>query len=141
MISPNQFKEFALPYIKEVCEKLLDMGYKHIWLHICGEHTSNLPYWAEIKVGNPGIISTPHEIDILKMAEYFPNDVIFGNLEPSLVAALTPDGVYEATRKIVEKGKTIKGGYIFSTGCELPPMAPIENVKAMSQAVEDYGWY
>jgi uroporphyrinogen decarboxylase len=141
LISPKQFEEFALPQLKEVADGLLGMGFKHIWVHICGDHNLNLPHWAKINFGDPGIISTPHEIPVEKMAEYFPNDIIFGNLEPAIVQIRTPDEVYEATREIVEAGKRLKQGFIFSQGCELPPMSPIENVKAMCQAVEDYGYY
>jgi uroporphyrinogen decarboxylase len=49
--------------------------------------------------------------------------------------------VYETTRKVVEEGKKCSGGYIFSPGCELPPMAPVENVMAVTRAVNDFGWY
>ena len=141
IISPKQFEDFVVPYTKELCDKVLDMGYKHIYVHICGEQNLNLPQWAKINFGDPGIIGTPHEIELEKMAEYFPDDVILGNLEPAIIQSGTVDEVYEATRAVVEKGKALKNGYIFCQGCELPPMAPVENVKAMQQAVEDYGWY
>jgi uroporphyrinogen decarboxylase len=52
-----------------------------------------------------------------------------------------PDEVYEATRKIVEEGKKIPGGFIFSPGCDLPPRSPVDNVRAMTRAVGDFGWY
>ncbi|MBW1768047.1 MAG: uroporphyrinogen-III decarboxylase, partial [Deltaproteobacteria bacterium] len=53
----------------------------------------------------------------------------------------TPEEVYEASRTVIEKGKKLPGGFIFSPGCEMPPMAPIENVRMMTKAVNDYGWY
>jgi uroporphyrinogen-III decarboxylase len=52
-----------------------------------------------------------------------------------------PEEVYEASRKVIEKGKNLPGGFIFSVGCELPPKASRENVMAMTEAVNDYGWY
>jgi uroporphyrinogen decarboxylase len=141
LISPNMFAEFVLPYIKEANEVFLDMGYKHLYAHICGEHNENMQYWAQIPMGDPGIVSIAQEVDLLKAAKYFPNDIILGNLEPAIIQVGTPDEVYEATKKNVEVGKTISGGYIFSPGCEMPPMAPVEAVKAMTQAVDDFGWY
>ena len=74
-------------------------------------------------------------------AKYFPNDIILGNLNPSIVQTGTPDEVYEATRKVVEEGKKLSGRFIFSTGCDIPPRSPVENVRMMTQAVKDYGWY
>lgn len=141
LISPKQFEEFALPILTEVAETVLSLGYKHIWCHICGNHEFNLPHWAKVNWGDPGIISCPHEHSLELMAEHFPNDVLFGNLEPRIVQVGTPDEVYEATREVVETGKRLKQGFIFSQGCELPPMSPLENVKAMCQAVEDHGYY
>jgi len=141
IISPAQFEQFVLPYNREISDNVLAMGYKHIFVHICGEQNLNLPHWAKMKFGDPGIISTPHEVDLKKMAEYFPNDIIFGNIEPKIIQVEKPDVVYEETRKVVEKGKSLSNGFIFSTGCEMPPLSPVENVKAMQQAVADYGCY
>lgn len=141
VISPERFEQFALPYFQEYAKKLLDMGYRHAWIHICGDHTRNLPHWAKAGFGDPGIYSIAHEMDIEEASKYFPNDIIFGNLEPAIIQTGSTDDVYNATREIIEKGKKIKSGFIFSEGCELPPMSPVENVKAMQQAVDDYGWY
>jgi uroporphyrinogen decarboxylase len=141
IISPKLFEQFALPYIKEVCEAVLAMGYKHIFVHICGEQNLNLPFWAQIPFGDPGIISIGHEVKLETAAEYFPNDIILGNLEPAIIQVKTPDEVYEAARQVIEEGKKIPGGYIFSPGCELPPRAPVENIRAITRALNDFGWY
>jgi uroporphyrinogen decarboxylase len=141
LISVDHFKEFALPYLKEINNAVLSMGYKHIFYHICGDQNKNLPYWAEVDFGNPGILSFGHEVELETAARFFPNHIMMGNLEPAIIQTQTPEKVYEATRKVVEQGKKIAGGYIFSTGCQLPPRSPIENVKMMVKAVNDFGWY
>jgi len=141
LISPKMFAEFAMPYIKEMNEMFLEMGYKHLYAHICGEHNENMPYWAQIPMGDPGIISIAQEVELAKAAESFPNDIILGNVNPSIIQEGTPEEVYKATKKNVEDGKKILGGYIFSPGCEMPPMAPIDNIKAITRAVEEFGWY
>jgi len=51
LISPKQFEEFDLPYIKELHEKMLGMGFKNIWCLISGDHNLNLPYWAQVPTG------------------------------------------------------------------------------------------
>jgi uroporphyrinogen decarboxylase len=141
VISPRYFSTFAMPYIIEVNRKLLDMGYKHLYAHICGEHNDNLPFWARIPQGNPGIISIAQEIELEKAAEFFPNDIILGNINPAIIQTGTPDEVYQAVKNNIETGKNISNGYVFSPGCELPPMAPVENIRAMNQAIFDFGWY
>ena len=139
--SPRTFETFNLPYRKEVHEKVLGMGYKTIFMHICGEQNKNLAYWAQIPMGNPGIVSFGHEVDLQKAAEYFPNEIVVGNLDPTIIQTATPKEVYKASKAIIEKGKKLPCGFIFAPGCELPPMAPVENVKALTKAVNDFGWY
>ena len=141
MISPKHFEQYVLPYTRELNEKILSLGYRHIFCHICGEQNLNLPFWAQIPFGNPGLLSFGHEVDIETAAEYFPDHVIMGNIEPAIIQFGTPEEVYQASRKIIEKGKNLPGGFIFALGCEMPTMAPVENVKMMTKAANDYGWY
>jgi uroporphyrinogen decarboxylase len=142
VISPKQFEEFTLPYLKELSEKLINMGYKHLYGHVCGEQNANLVHWAKIPFGDPGIVSIGHEVELEVAAEYFPNDIIMGNIEPAIIQMATPNKVYDKTADLVKRGKKLKAaGFIFSQGCELPPLSPIENIKAMTDAINDYGWY
>ena len=117
------------------------MGYKTILFHICGEHNGNLPYWSKVSMGDPGLISFGHEIDLETAANYFPNDIIVGNLEPNIIQAGTPEEVYKAAMRVIEKGKKLPCGFMFAPGCEMPPKAPVENVRMMTKAVNDFGWY
>lgn len=141
IISPKLFEQFVFPYLKDSHLKVLDMGYRHIYCHICGDHNMNLKHWAQVPMGDPGIISIGHEVELETAARYFPDDIILGNLEPSILQTGTPDEVYEATRRVVEKGKKLGGRYIFSLGCQFPPRASLDNARAMNRAIEDYGWY
>jgi uroporphyrinogen decarboxylase len=141
LISPKQFEEFVLPDIKEGQARLRALGVKSTYVHICGEQNANLPCWAQVDFGDPGIIGVGQEVSIEQAGEFFPKHIILGNLNPAIIQTGTPSQVYEATRQCVEAGKKLGGRYIFSPGCDLPPRAPLENVKMMCKAVEDHGWY
>lgn len=141
LISPKQFEEFVLPDVIKGQARLRELGYKTTYAHICGEHNRNLPHWAKVDFGNPGIIGVGPEIRLETAAEYFPNHIILGNLDPAIIQTGTPGEVYEAARRTVEAGKKIESGYIFSPGCDLPPRAPVENVRMLTKAVYDAGWY
>lgn len=141
IISPKQFQEFVLPYIKELHEQMLSMGIKHILCHICGEQNLNLPYWAQVPMGDPGIVSFGHEVDIDVASRYFPDDIIMGNVEPAVIQTGRPEQVYELTRMCIEKGRKHPGGFMLAPGCELPPKSPPYNVWTMIKAVSDFGWY
>ena len=141
IISPRHFEKFVLPSLKKYHKKVLDRGFKNIYCHICGEQNLNLPYWQQVPMGEPGIISIGHEMDLEKAAEYFPGQIILGNMQPSIMQTGSPDEVYKQVGKIIQKGKTLENGFVFSMGCQFPPRAKMENVKAMNHAVDDYGWY
>ncbi|MFC1919920.1 uroporphyrinogen decarboxylase family protein [Chloroflexota bacterium] len=141
IVSPKIFEAFCLPYIKELHEKVLAIGIKHILCHICGEQNLNLPYWEQIPFGDPGIVSFGHEVDLETAGKYFPNDIIAGNVEPAIIQTGTPEQVYELTKTCIKKGRKHPGGFMLAPGCEMPPKAPSYNVWTMMKAISDLGWY
>jgi uroporphyrinogen decarboxylase len=141
IISPRHFEQFVLPSLKEYHQKVLDKGFKRIYCHICGEQNLNLPYWQQVPMGNPGIVSIGHEVDLEKAARYFPGQIIVGNLQPSMLQMGSSEEVYNAVGKIIQKGKQLECGFMFSMGCQFPPRAKLENVEAMNKAMDDFGWY
>jgi len=142
IISPKQFERFAFPYHVEFHQRLRDMGVWAFGLHICGEQNMNLPYFAKATLWkHPSILSFGHEVDLEVAAGYFPEDIIFGNIEPAVIQTGTPSQVYELSKAIIEKGKRIPAGFIFAPGCELPVQSPPVNVFQMTKAANDVGWY
>ena len=141
VISPDMFEKFMLPYLKEFYEKIQAMGIKHAIVHPCGEQNENLPFWAQVKMGDPAVITFGHEIDIETASKYFPNDIIMGNIEPAIIQTGKPQEVYDAARLCIEKGKKHPSGFMLAPGCELPPKAPPYNVWQMTKAINDFGRY
>lgn len=143
VISPRQFKEFAFPYHVEVQKKLRTIGIKYFYFHICGDQNLNLSQLAKLSSlwMHPAILSFGHEVDLEIAGEYFPRDIIYGNIEPAVFQEGTPEKVYELCRKALEKGKKLSGGFILAPGCGLPSFSSVENVYAMTRAVKDFGWY
>jgi len=142
IISPRQFQQFVLPHQRDLHRTILDMGIRQVLCHICGEQNLNLPYWTEIPMGDPGIVSFGHEVDLATAIDAFGHScVVAGNIEPAVIQDSTPQQVYELTRRCIEKGRLSPRGYILMPGCELPPMAPPYNVHMMMKAVNDYGRY
>ena len=140
VVSPKHFEEFVLPYQKEAHEKVLAMGIKHIYVHICGDQSLNLPFWSQIPMGDPGILSFGHEVDLETAAHYFPNDIIVGNINPTVLSTGTSEEVYEASRVCIEKGKRAPGGFMLAAGCSISPNTPSYNYWTMHKALEVFGW-
>ncbi|MDD5701883.1 MAG: uroporphyrinogen decarboxylase family protein [Dehalococcoidales bacterium] len=141
IISPRQFEQFVLPSLKEYHRKTLDKGFQRIYCHVCGEQNLNLPHWQQVPMGDPGIISIGHEVDLEKAARFFPGHIIVGNMQPSILQTGSPEEVYNTAGRIIRQGKQLGGGFMFSTGCQFPPRAKLENVKAMNRAMDDFGRY
>jgi len=142
LISPKQFEEFALPYLIESHEKMLDMGIKRFLSHICGEQNLNLRHWQKVPMGEGGVVSFGTEVDLERAIELFgENRVIAGNVDPNILIGGSPEEVYDHTRETLLKGKKAPRGYILMPGCELPPRTPLANVYYLRKALNDFGFY
>jgi uroporphyrinogen decarboxylase len=142
VISPKYFETFLLPYQKELHEKILGMGIKHIFCHICGDQNLNLPYWTQVPMGNPGIVSFGHEVDLTTAVKYFGDTcIVAGNVEPAVIHAGTHEQVYRLAREAIEKAKDAPRGFILMPGCGISPLTPPYNVFMLKKATNDLGWY
>jgi uroporphyrinogen decarboxylase len=125
-----------------VHERALKMGIKLFSTHICGEQNLNLKCWQEVPMGEPGIMTFGHEVDLNKAKEMFGEKcIIGGNVNPTKIQFGTGREVYNLCKEAIEKGKESAKGYVLMPGCELPPEAPPYNVYMMRKAVEDFGYY
>lgn len=142
LISPQQFEEFALPYILETHQKIIDMGIPKFLTHVCGEQNLNLVHWRKVPMGDAGVLSFGHEVDLGKAIEIFGEDtIIAGNLDTRTIQMGSPEEIYEHTKETILKGKRAPRGYILMPGCELPPRAPFVNVYYIRKALNDFGFY
>ncbi|MDD5713170.1 MAG: uroporphyrinogen decarboxylase family protein, partial [Smithellaceae bacterium] len=65
---------------------------------------------------------------------------IMGDVPAELLALGSRDDVLGYCRRLIETvGKD--GGFILSSGCSLPANAKVENVRALYEAAETWGWY
>jgi uroporphyrinogen decarboxylase len=142
LISPKHFERFALPSHAEYIAGLKILGITRYFFHICGDQKRNLPFLSEISSWpHSAVISIGHEVALREATGFFPNDIIYGNIDPRVIQSGTPQEVYNESRKTIETGKTIRGGFILAPGCDLPVSSPQENVFAMVRAVKDAGIY
>ncbi len=139
MISPRHFETYVLPYQQELHTKTLDAGIRHICCHICGEHNKNLPMWQQIPMGNPGIVSFGHEVDLSVAVEYFGDKcIIAGNIEPAVIHMGPVSEIYRLSREALEKGKNAPRGFILMPGCGIPPNVPPYHLYILKKAVMDW---
>ena len=79
-----------------------------------------------------------NSIDLKVMLKAFDNDVaVMGNIDPAGVLKMgNPQEVYEKTRALILECKDYEN-FIVSSGCDIPPQTPWENIDAFFKAVKD----
>ncbi|MBQ4274377.1 MAG: methylcobamide--CoM methyltransferase, partial [Clostridia bacterium] len=68
-----------------------------------------------------------------------PADVlVMGNIDPVGVLRMgTPESVREATTELLERCSTYPN-FVLSSGCDMPPKTPWENINAFFAAAKDF---
>ncbi len=138
-ISPETFRRLSFPSLKALVEKLVAVGINPI-LHCDGNWDLNLETLRELPAGNC-VIQFDGPTDIFLAKQVIGDRVcIMGDVHADMLALGSPSEVDEYCHRLIEEvGKG--GGYIMGAGCEIPPNARAENVKAMLDAVVRYGYY
>ena len=138
LISPKTFETYAAPHQQALVDAITQAG-AIASLHICGKTTAML----ELMAGTgTSILELDHLVKLTEAKTRVGNDVILmGNLNPTeLLLTGTPEAVETAARECIEAvGQD--GQYILSSGCEVPPLTPLANIRAMVTAAKKYGQY
>lgn len=130
LVSPKTYKEFILPYNKELIKRL-DVP---AILHTCGNSTKIIGLMLE---SGAEAISLDALVNMKEIAPQVPKDVvIMGNLDPVKVfLQLGPQEVQLETSKLLQEMNGIEN-FILSTGCDLPYDTPIENIIAFCDTAQ-----
>ncbi|MFX1491740.1 MAG: uroporphyrinogen decarboxylase family protein [Promethearchaeota archaeon] len=138
LISSKTFESFAAPHLTAITKAVQKAG-AFASLHICGNTNSILDSMAATGVS---VLELDHLVNLIEAKKKVGNKVILmGNLNPAeLLLTGTPKDVEEASRSCIE-AIGADGRYILSSGCEIPPQAPLENIRAMVTATKKYGQF
>lgn len=131
LISPRLYREFALPYERQMVECAHGLG-KPYALHICGKTDRIL---KEMVSTGADALELDYKTDVRLARETLRGRATFiGNLDPSGVLARgTPETVARETRALLE----VFAGeprFILNAGCAIPAGTPPENLRAMIAA-------
>ncbi|MCL5735914.1 MAG: uroporphyrinogen decarboxylase family protein [Actinobacteria bacterium] len=141
LISPKQFETFVLPYLQRINSRVLDLGVTSFFIHICGEQNKNLKFWQQVPVTRQTVMSFGREVELATAMEMFPEQIIAGNVDPTIIQESRAEEVLRQAKECIEVAKYHKGGYILMAGCDVPPQAPPVNVFQMVKAAREFGRY
>jgi len=135
LLSPRGLSQFSSAYIRRIVEETQSDKFT-IMLHNCGAKLIHLP---KILEAGAEIFHFGAPMDIGNAIEQVDNEVILaGNLDPTSVFynGTTAD-VIEQTQALM---KLVVGhkNFIPSSGCDLPPHTPVENLDAFYKTIETY---
>ncbi len=135
LLSPDKCQDFVANYIKKIIASVKDNSCMII-LHNCGrtEKQVNALLSTEadaLHVGNA--------VDILDILPQVPSNIpVMGNIDPvSVFKTADPQTVYAKTFELLNSTSAYPN-YILSSGCDIPPAVPMENIRAFFKASHDY---
>jgi uroporphyrinogen decarboxylase len=137
LLSPTLEEEFSAPYVKQIVDAVQNDDFIVIY-HNCGD---NVPKMLD------SILSTGaaayhfgNAVDMEKdILEKVPADVVvMGNIDPAgLFRNATPEAMKKAVTELLERCAG-HPNFIPSSGCDIPPAAPWENIEAFYEAINNF---
>ena len=130
-VVPAQFfRELLLPRLKRVFTAFRQAGAIANWLNIAGPTANTLPYYPE---AGADIANFDYYVEPEQVQRLLPRTCVDGNMKSLLFVEASPDEVAAAAARLVSAFAG-RGGFLLSSGCEIPPEARPENIAAMVAA-------
>ncbi len=136
MLSPALAREFSHPYVKRIREAAQDEHFALVY-HNCGD---NVALMAE-DIFSLGAMCYHfgNAVAMRDMLAHAPAEaLVLGNLDPAgQLCNGTPDSVRRATQAILNDCAGYPN-FCISSGCDIPPHTPWDNIDAFFAAVEEF---
>lgn len=132
-ISPRMYRALVQPRHKKLIAACRLQGWDVVGLHICGNIT---PIFDDIVDTGVDIVDVDYQVPVEQATASVSNRVTLrGNLDPSSVFRFsTPDAIRGATRDLIQAARECPK-WILSSGCDIPPGTPEQNIHAFMDAV------
>ena len=137
LLSPDLEEEFSSPYVKKIADAVQDDNFVVIY-HNCG---GNVPKMLDsIMTTGCAAYHFGNAMDMEKdiIAQVPSNILVMGNIDPAGTLRMgTVESVREETLSLLERCSKHQN-FLISSGCDIPPMTPWENIDAFFAATSDY---
>ena len=135
LLSPDLIEEFSTPYVKQIVDALDDDEFTVIY-HNCG---NTIPLIDSILSIGAKVLHFGDAINMEEMRAHIPKDVIgMGNISPAMVFRNgNPDTMKAEVTALLKKCAHYPN-FILSSGCDIPPVTPLENIDAFFSAAREF---
>ena len=135
LLSPSLIDEFSTPYVQKIREAVEDDNFI-VMYHNCGNVEPLLNNMNQI---DAKAYSFGNAIDIEVMLKDMPADkMIIGNIDPAgVIRNGNPESIRKEVLALMERCCKYPN-FVISSGCDIPPLTPIENLDAFFNAVDEF---
>ena len=135
LLSPEDCSAYSSLYVKRIVGQVQDDSF-WVVLHNCGNTGHCTP--AMVETGAKGL-HFGNRANMTEALEACPADcLVMGNLDPvGCLKTATAGEVYRAASQLLEQTSAC-ANFVLSTGCDVPPQVPEENIAAFYRALRDY---
>ena len=136
LLSPGLAQEFSGDYCKQIVDAVQDESFIVVY-HNCG-NTAVLTMDSLLSCGAKAY-HFGDAVDMAEVMEKIPSDVMaLGNVSPAgEFRGGTPESIRQATWKVMQACCKYPN-FVISSGCDIPPMSPWENIDAFFAAVDAF---
>ena len=132
LLSPRALGQYSSPFIKRIVDEVNDNTFQII-LHNCAAKLMHLPFVLQsgataLHFGAP--------MDMRGALQQTPSEIVLcGNLDPAGVFVRSmPDEVEALTQELLLMTAPFKN-FVPSSGCDVPPDAPLANIEAIAKTI------
>lgn len=135
LVSNEDCSSFSSTYITRIVEELQDDHFM-IVLHNCGNTGHCTAAMIETKAAG---LHFGNKIDMAGVLQECPEDIlVMGNIDPvGIFKMASPEKIKQETLSLLQKTSQWKN-FILSSGCDVPPEVPMENITAFYEALNEY---
>ena len=136
LLSPDLAQEFSADYVRQIVEAVQDDEFLVVY-HNCGN--SAVKTIDTIVTNGCRVFHFGNAIDMEELMGHVPENMIaMGNVDPAgEFRNGTPESIREKTREVMKKCCRYPN-FVISSGCDIPPMSPWENIRSFFDAVDEY---
>ena len=135
LISPEMYREYALPYQKEAVKEIQDRMKLPYSIHICGVTDKIHDCWPDT---GAKFFEVDHCTDIVSLRKKtYGKTSLFGNINTSSLCFSSPEEIKTECNELFDKINP-STGFILSSGCSMSANSKTENVIAMMEAAKEY---
>ena len=139
VISGNWYRQYCSPYINDYAD-LAHAGGKLFITHMCGKIKGFTELIGADRMDGIDSLCPPETGDLwaCEALEKLPGKLIIGGLDPVSLYTLSTDEIDGYVEKCL-RDTTCSSRFILSTGDAVAYGTPVENLKAVTNAVKKYG--